>query len=110
MDVEPHGYTHRDLGAMSPAQQAAEIAKGPKGYPGPRPGAGQPLFLLPERQLRRGYFAVAAGNGFRLAVTIEPGWVKRGDNPLLLKRVWMGNGVDLRHFEARVTRENYPIL
>ncbi len=109
MDVEPHGYTHRDLGAMSPAQQAAEIAKAKEILDR---GLGQDsrYFCYPNGSYDGSTLRLLRENGFRLAVTIEPGWVKRGDNPLLLKRVWMGNGVDLRNFEARVTRENYPIL
>jgi peptidoglycan/xylan/chitin deacetylase (PgdA/CDA1 family) len=109
MEVGSHSYTHRDLGELKPAEQAAEIARSKEELDR---GLGQDsrYFCYPNGSYDGNTLRLLQENGFRLAVTIDPGWVKRGDNPLLLKRVWMGNGVDLRHFEARLTREDYPIL
>lgn len=109
MAVQPHGYTHSDLGAMPPARQAAEIARAKEMLDR---GLGQDsrYYCYPNGSYNEETFRLLREKGFALAVTIDPGWVKRGDNPLLLRRVWMGNAVDLRNFEARVMRENYPIL
>lgn len=109
MAVQPHGYTHRDLGAMTAAQQAAEIMKAKEMLDS---GLGQDsrYYCYPNGSYNEQTFRLLREKGFALAVTIDPGWVKRGDNPLLLRRVWMGNGVNLRHFEARVSRADYPIL
>lgn len=109
MAVEPHGYTHRDLGAMSPAQQAAEIAKA-KEMLDRELGQDSRYYCYPNGSYNDTTLRLLKEKGFALAVTIDPGWVKRGDNPMALQRVWMGNGVDLRNFEARVTRADYPIL
>ncbi len=109
MAVQPHGYTHRDLGAMSPAQQATEIARA-KEVLDRTLGQNSRYYCYPNGSYNEQTFRLLREKGFALAVTIDPGWVKRGDNPLLLRRVWMGNAVDLRNFEARVTRADYPIL
>lgn len=109
MEIGSHSYSHRDLGAMTPAQQAGEIERS-KEVLDRNLGQDSRYFCYPNGSYDGETLRLLKAKGFRLAVTIEPGWVKRGDNPLLLKRVWMGNGVDLKHFEARVTREDYPIL
>jgi len=109
MAVLPHGYTHRDLGAMTAAQQAAEIAKA-KEILDRALGQDSRYYCYPNGSYNEQTFRLLREKGFALAVTIDPGWVKRGDNPFTLRRVWMGNAVDLRNFEARVTRADYPIL
>lgn len=109
MDIGIHGYTHRDLGSMSAAQQAEEITRAKRIVDR---GLGQDsrFYCYPNGSYNDTTQRLMKENGFILAVTIDPGWAKLGDNPLTLKRVWMGNSVDLRNFEARLTRENYPIL
>jgi peptidoglycan/xylan/chitin deacetylase (PgdA/CDA1 family) len=109
MEIGSHSFSHRDLGAMTPQQQAEEVKRS-KEILDRNLGQDSRYFCYPNGSYDEETLRLLRANGFRLAVTIEPGWVKRGDNPLLLKRVWMGNGVDLKNFEARVTREDYPIL
>ncbi len=109
MEIGSHSFSHRDLGVMTPAQQAAEIERS-KEVLDRNLGQDSRFFCYPNGSYDGETLRLLKAKGFGLAVTIEPGWVKRGDNPLLLKRVWMGNGVDLKHFEARLTSENYPIL
>ena len=46
-------------------------------------------------------------HGIKLAVTMNPGWAKRGDNPYAVNRIWIGNAVDIENFKQRVTTEQY---
>jgi len=109
MEIGSHSYTHRDLGEMAPAEQAAEIARS-KELLDRNLGQDTWFFCYPNGSYGGETLRLLKAKGFRLAVTIEPGWAKRGDNPLVLRRVWMGNQVDLRNFELRLTREDYPQL
>lgn len=109
MEIGSHSYTHRELGAMSSAAQAAEIARSKEIFDRML-GQDTRYFCYPNGSYGPETLRLLREKGFTLAVTIEPGWVKRGDDKLTLKRVWMGNAVDLKNFEARLTREDYPIL
>lgn len=109
MAVASHSNTHRELAAMTAAAKTEEIARS-KELLDRNLGQDTGYFCYPNGSYDEETIALLRKHGYRLAVTIEPGWVKRGDNPFALKRVWVGNQVDLRHFEYRVTREDYPIL
>lgn len=109
MAIMSHSQTHRELAPMTAKEQAQEIIS-----------SKQKLDSLLKQDTR--YFCYPNGSyspetlrllkeqGFKLAVTIEPGWVKPADNRLTLTRVWVGNSVTLRYFEERVTRSDYTIL
>lgn len=45
--------------------------------------------------------------GIKLAFTMDPGWAKYGDNPYAVKRIWIGNPVDLDNFKQRLTTPHY---
>lgn len=109
MEVASHSYSHRELAAMSPAEQLAEIVKS-KEILDRNLGQDTKYFCYPNGSFSDTTLKALKDKGFRLAVTIDAGWVKRGDNPLTLKRVWMGNAVDVRHLEQRLTKEDYPII
>ena len=53
---------------------------------------------------------LAKEEGFKLALSMKSGWAHAGDDPFNLKRVWIGNAVDLKHFEERLTTEHYSDL
>lgn len=109
MEIASHSLTHRDMETLSPVQQAEEIQK-----------AQEILDRILNQNTR--YFCYPYGGynsdtirllkekGYLLAVTMNPGWAKQGDDPLTLRRIWIGNSVDLKNFHERITRENYPML
>lgn len=109
MDIAAHSYTHRELQLMSPQEQAEEISKS-KELLDRFLGQNTRFFCYPYGTYNNDTIQILKDKGFVLAVTIDPGWAKPGDNPFALRRVWMGNSVDLKHFEERLTRENYSIL
>lgn len=45
--------------------------------------------------------------GIKMAVTMDPGWAKYGDNLYAVKRIWIGNAVDIENFKQRVTTPQY---
>ncbi len=109
MAVASHSYTHRELAAMSPAEQLTEIVKSKESLDS-NLGQDTKYFCYPDGSFDGTTLKLLREKGFRLAVTINPGWVKRGDNPLTLKRVWVGNAVGVRQLEERLTKENYSII
>lgn len=109
MQIASHSLTHRELGGMSPVEQAQEIKRS-KELLDQNLGQDTRDFCYPNGSYNAETLRLLAQNGFRLAVTIEPGWVKSDDNRFTLRRVWMGNSVTLDHFKERITNEHYPIL
>ena len=53
---------------------------------------------------------VAMENGIKLAVDMKSGWAHKGDHPLELLRVWVGNSVDLANFKERLSTEHFKDL
>jgi len=109
MEIMSHSFTHNELGAMTPKQQAEEIIKSKQKLDSLL-GQETRYFCYPNGSYNAETFRLLRENGFKLAVTINPGWVKPGDDLLTLQRVWIGNEIHLRYFEERITRSNYTIL
>lgn len=109
MEIASHSYTHRELGTLSPAQQAEEIAKS-KAILDKNLNQDTRHFCYPNGSFNEETIRLLKEKGFITAVTINPGWTKRGDNLYAISRVWVGNAVDLKHFEERLSRPDYSIL
>lgn len=109
MEISSHSFHHRELGGLSRAEQLDEVAKS-KEVLDRMLGQNTQYFCYPNGSYDDDTFRALREQGFSLAVTTNPGWAKPGDNLLALPRVWMGNGVDLKRFKERLTREDYSIL
>jgi peptidoglycan/xylan/chitin deacetylase (PgdA/CDA1 family) len=109
MEIGSHSLTHQDLGDMTQAQQAAEIAKS-KEILDSFLSQNTRYFCYPNSSYNQETLKLLKLHGYRLAVTIDSGWVKPGDEPFTLRRVWIGNSVDLAHFEERLSRSDYSML
>ena len=109
MDIASHSYSHNDLGKMSDDDQQREIVES-KEKLDKLFSQDTKYFCFPNGSYNETTLRMLMQKGFEMSFTIDPGWVKPKDNLLLLKRVWIGNRVDLKHFEERLTKENYSIL
>ncbi|MCX7781672.1 MAG: polysaccharide deacetylase family protein [Negativicutes bacterium] len=109
MEIAPHTHTHRELTGLSPREQAEEIMKS-KEILDRILGQDSRHFCYPNGSYNAETLRLLKEAGFKTAVTINPGWTKPGDNVLALNRVWMGNGVDLKHLRERLSRPDYPML
>lgn len=109
MDIASHSYTHRELGGMNPQQQAEEIVKSKEALDRNLKQDTR-FFSFPNSSYSPETLRLLQEKGFKLAVTTEPGWAKPSDYPLALKRIWVGNSVEIHHFSERLTKEDYSIL
>lgn len=109
MAIMSHSLTHRELAPMTAQEQAEEIIKS-KQQLDSLLAQDTRYFCYPNGSYNADTLRLLREQGFKLAVTIEPGWVKPGDERLTLKRVWIGNSVTLPYFKERVTRSDYTIL
>ena len=109
MEIASHGYVHESLPKMTLQRQRQEITEA-KAILDQQLAQDTRFFCYPNGDYSQDTLNILQENGFVLAVTIEPGWTKSGDNPLLLRRVWLGNDVDLVHFAERLSKADYSIL
>lgn len=109
MQVGSHSYFHRELAKLSPAEQAEEIAKS-KEVLDRNLHQDTRWFCYPYGSYDDVTLKLLREKGLTIAVTTNAGWAKKDDNPLVLNRVWIGNSVDLKHFEERLTKEDYSML
>ena len=109
MEIASHSFHHISLSDLSIEEQMVEITKS-KELLDHDLGQDSKYFCYPNGGYTQKTLQLLKEKGFVLAVTIEPGWVKPGDDPLTLRRIWMGNSVELRHLEERLTREDYPLI
>ena len=109
MEIASHSLNHSSLSDLSIEEQMAEIHKS-KELLDRYLGQNTKYFCYPNGSYTQDTLQLLRDKGFVLAVTIDPGWVKPGDDPLTLRRIWMGNTVELRHLEERLTREDYPLI
>ncbi|HHW42456.1 MAG TPA: polysaccharide deacetylase family protein [Desulfotomaculum sp.] len=106
MEVAAHGQTHRPLAKLSPREQEEEISRVKESLDSVLEQDTR-YFCYPYGSYDQNTMEILRKKGFRLAFTMQPGWVQPGDNPLALHRIWVGNSIDLRRLEERLTRENY---
>lgn len=109
MQIASHSFTHRELAGMTVKEQSEEIRRS-KELLDKFLEQDTRFFCFPNGSYNQDTLKLLKQYGFTLAVTIEPGWAKRGDDPLTLQRVWMGNSVTQQHLYERLTRTDYPII
>lgn len=107
MEIAAHGFYHRSLGVLSPREQEEEIRKS-KEILDQTLGQDTRFFCYPNGSYNQETLRILRETGFVMAFTMEPGWAKPGDNLLALKRIWMGNRIDLTRLQQRLAREDYP--
>ena len=109
MAVASHSNTHRNLAGMTVTAQTEEIIRS-KELLDRNLSQDTRFFSYPNGSFSKETIGLLRKTGFKLAVTIDPGWVNPGDDQFVLRRVWSGNGVDIDRFKERLTRKDYPII
>lgn len=108
--IANHGYLHEPMGDMTQSQQEENIKKGQAGLAEHVGLEDNPWFCFPYGSMNQTSEELVKKQGFKLAFSMKSGWAHAGDDPFNLKRVWIGNAVDLKHFEERLTTEHYSDL
>lgn len=106
IEIASHSYHHERVNDMTGQTFASEIQKSQAELK-EQLGIDNAYFCYPY-----GGYTTAAGKalqqaGIKLAFTMDSGWAKQGDNPYAVKRIWIGNAVELANFKQRVTTPHY---
>lgn len=108
--ISNHGFQHIEMSALSKTQQIENIQKGQEALASHLGLKDNQWFCFPYGEMNENSQAAVQELGLKMALTMNSGWVHHGDNPYNLKRIWIGNAVDLKHFEERLTTEHYSDL
>ncbi len=103
MTIGSHTVDHLELSKLSLAEQKNEIFQS-KAKIESELGTSVDYFCYPNGKFNQTTLSLLRQAGYKLAVTTAPGTAKRGDNPLLLKRVFVNGLNDLADFKRRVTQ------
>ena len=109
MTISNHSYYHKHLAQMSPEEALMNISKGQE-ILNAQMGIENPWFCYPYGSYNKVVIGYVQDQGMKMAMAMSPGWAHKGDNPYKIDRVWIGNPVDIKHFEQRITTEHYEDL
>lgn len=106
MTIASHSYRHERLTDMDRAT-AEEYVRLSQGRLKEVLGTENEYFCYPYGRADEAVRELMKENGIKLAVTMNPGWAKYGDDPYAIRRIWIGNPVELENFAQRITTEQY---
>ena len=107
--VASHGYSHERLAETSKEASYLNIKNAQEAFKR-NLGIDNQWICYPYGSFNKSTEEHAASLGIKLGMAMKSGWAHQGDNPLALLRVWVGNEVDLKYFEERISTENFTSL
>ena len=106
MTIASHGHHHERLNEMKGQTLASELQTSQDELK-QQLGITNEFFCYPYGGDNAAAEAALKKFGIKLAFTMNPGWAKYGDNPYAVKRIWIGNEVDIDNFKQRITTPHY---
>ena len=106
LTIASHSYHHERATEMTGNSFADEVKKSQAELK-EQLGITNEYFCYPYGGYTREACDVLKAAGIKMAVTMDPGWAKYGDNLYAVKRIWIGNAVDIENFKQRVTTPQY---
>ena len=107
MTIANHGFNHVEMGQLSEQEQYENIKKGQNALAKEVGIDNNMWFCFPYGDTNEYSQAAAKKAGIKMAMMMKSGWAHEGDNPYNILRVWVGNAVDLQHFEERLNTMHY---
>ena len=108
--ISNHGFDHKEMGLMTAKEQEENMVKGQHALAADAGITDNVWFCFPYGSMNEESEKLAQQLGFKLALSMKSGWAHPGDDPYNLKRVWIGNAVDLAHFKERLSTEHFSDL
>ncbi len=106
-DIGNHTFSHPDLAALAQEQQTLELKQCNAVLEQALPGKSLIYFAYPCGRYNDNAIRALKSNGFVLAFSTNPGWVRPDNNPYAIPRIFIGPKTTLRQFAAKVTRPFY---
>lgn len=108
--ISNHGFQHIEMGQLSEAKQIENITKAQEALAKEVGIKNNPWFCYPYGDKNEFTDAATKKAGIKMSMAMKSGWAHTGDNPYNILRVWVGNAVDIKHFEERISTEHFTDL
>ena len=108
--ISNHGFQHIEMGQLSEAKQIENITKAQEALAKEVGIKDNPWFCYPYGDKNEFTDAATKKAGIKMSMAMKSGWAHTGDNPYNILRVWIGNAVDIKHFEERISTEHFTDL
>ena len=108
--ISNHGFQHIEMGQLSEAKQIENITKAQEALAKEVGIKDNPWFCYPYGDKNEFTDAATKKAGIKMSMAMKSGWAHTGDNPYNILRVWVGNAVDIKHFEERISTEYFTDL
>lgn len=108
--ISNHGFQHIEMGQLSEAKQIENITKAQEVLAKEVGIKDNPWFCYPYGDKNEFTDAATKKAGIKMSMAMKSGWAHTGDNPYNILRVWVGNAVDIKHFEERISTEHFTDL
>ena len=108
--ISNHGFQHIEMGQLSEAKQIENITKAQEALAKEVGIKDNPWFCYPYGDKNEFTDAATKKAGIKMSMAMKSGWAHTGDNPYNILRVWVGNAVDIKHFEERINTEHFTDL
>ncbi len=102
-DIQPHGMTHPYLNKLTLNNQRAEIEESAKLIE-EKLGIKAEVFCYPYGVYNKDTLKILTDNHYKLAFTIDQGYAETSQNPLTLKRLFIGGKDSLDTFITKLTK------
>jgi peptidoglycan/xylan/chitin deacetylase (PgdA/CDA1 family) len=109
MTIESHSRTHPVLTSLNSSALTHEVS-GSRAVLEGRLGQPVPLFVYPRGAYNRTVLDAVLAAGYEAALTLAPGTNCPGDDPLLLKRVFVPGGITLAQFSQLTSESSQPLF
>ena len=105
--IANHGFQHIEMGQLSEAKQIENITKAQEALAKEVGIKDNPWFCYPYGDKNEFTDSASKKAGIKMGMAMKSGWAHTGDNPYNILRVWVGNAVDIKHFEERISTEHF---
>ena len=108
--ISNHGFQHVEMGQLSEEKQIENITKAQEALAKEVGIKDNPWFCYPYGDKNEFTDSASKKAGIKMGMAMKSGWAHTGDNPYNILRVWVGNAVDIKHFEERISTEHFTDL
>ena len=104
--ISNHTFDHVEMNTLSPAEQERNIVRAQEALKREL-GIDNSWLCYPYGEHDADTMAIAERVGIKMAFDMAQGRTAQGQNPYELRRVWVGNSVDIENFKERVNGDGF---
>lgn len=106
LEIASHGFIHDDMNMLSFEQQANNIKNAQESLKR-NLGIDNIWFCYPYGEYNENTIKLLKEHNIKMAMAMRSGWAHKSDDVYQIKRVWVGNSIDIPAFAKRLNNPNF---